>query len=259
MIRYKSKGLNRATSIGGAVLQGATAPKKRSFFGRLWRGAVKLAIGIIPGDFAEEILEAFNVDLNRVEVYDIDDSGNLLLSDVENAAIENWLVNSFAPKYKAMLEKGNQLFATTDANLQISLINQLNNELAVLKEYLKWDNPKLSPGAEEKRNEVVTELIEEIEHLIYKTIDAAETEYIAENVTVESSTPLLFPIISYIRFQATATNYRLGNVVLPTDLTPIDTTNPISSDNTEKSKSNGLLTLGAIAFGGIILGKLVSK
>lgn len=259
MISYKKPSLNKAVSIGGAAIQGATAPKKRSFFGRLWRGAVKAAIGLIPGDFAEEILEAFNIDFNRDEVYEIDESGNLFLSDVENAAIENWLVNSFAPKYKAMLEKGNQLFATTDANLQITLINQLNNELAVLKEYLKWDNPKLSPGAEEKRNEVVTELIEEIEHLIYKTIEAAPTEYIAENVTVESSTPLLFPIISYIRFQATATNYRLGNVVSPTDLNPIDTTNPTSSDNTEKSKGKGLLTLGAIAIGGVIVGKLVSR
>lgn len=266
MIQYSNKALGRAVSTGViGLVQGATKPE-RSFFGRLWRGAVRVAIQAIPGELAEALLEAFGAsidEISRGSIYVAED-GTALISDVENIAIENWITRSFAPKYKAMVEKATVLMQTTNAQLQLKLINEINNELAIVKEYLNWDNPKLSQEAQKQRNELVTELIGHLEHIIFKAIEASPVEYIAENKAIESTADLLFPIVSFVKFQATATNYTLGNAIVPTDSAPVDMSGenqpkPTNEAPKNPQSSNSLLKLGGFLLAGVVIGKLVSN
>jgi hypothetical protein len=245
MIKYNGLGKIPANSLTAGLIQGATKPK-RSFFGRLWRGIVRGAIKSLPGEFAEEILKDFGVsveDISRgIQFNGYDTDGNIILSDLENAVIENWLNTSFIPKYKALILKGNLVFSTTNLQKQVDLINEMNNELAVLKEYLNWDNPKLSVEAEKLRNEFVADLILEIEHLIYKSIEASPVDFLPFENKILSTPQMLLPIISYVKFEAVATNYLLSDTA-PVDLNPIE--NPINEQitepiATEKSKTSAL-------------------
>lgn len=243
MIRYNGLGKIPANSLTAGLIQGATKPK-RSFFGRLWRSVARAAIKSIPGEFAEEILSEFGVEIYEIsrgiEFNGYDTDGNIILSDLENATIENWLNTSFIPKYKALILKGNSIFSTKNLQQQVDLINEMNNELAVLKEYLNWDNPKLSVEAEKLRNEFVADLILEIEHLIFKTIEASPVSFLPFENKILSTPQMLLPIISYVRFEAVATNYLLSDEA-PVELDPINNpineiiTEPIASEKTKTS------------------------
>lgn len=247
----KGLGLVAANSIGASIIQGATQPK-RSFFGRLWRNAVKKIISNVP--VLSQIIEILEIDLNNYiyrEIGVLDDNGEITLSEIEASYLENWFTIIFSKKYEALLLKANQIYTSNDLKLQVQLLNELNNELAILKEYLKWDNPKLSILAIEQRNEVATELIEEVEHLMYKTIEESSIVFQPINVDVVSTPAMLYPIILMGNvFKAVATNYSLTE----NETTPIET--EPNELITEENKSKTSLSLWTYLLGGAALYKI---
>ena len=234
-------------------VQGSVKPK-RSFFGKLWRGAVRAVIISIPS--VSQIVEFFGIDLNDyiyrgIEIGGVDYDGNASLSDAESAVIESWFTNSFAPKYSDLLIKANKIYNTTNLKLQVVLLNELNIELAVLKEYLNWDNPKLSSLAISQRNDLASELIGQIEHLTFKTIDESPVVFNPLKVEVESTPAMLFPIITLQKFKAVATNYTI--LESEEDLTPV---NDEPTETKEENKKANALPWWAYLIGGAVVYKI---
>lgn len=269
MIKYKKYGLNKAITIGEGVVQGATGeprPTKCNWFCRNVSSPLKRLISNSGLDFGGLLSAAIDWFGTLRTDYALEEfTEDITPSEAEH--FEYWFPNVFFPKYERMMIKGDQIFKTTDAITQIKLINELNKELATTRAFLNWDNPKLSIIAETQRNQYCSLLISEIEKIIFDSLEASPNEYLATNVTFKSSPILLMPIVSHVVFDVTATEYSISETIQnPNQTDPIDssigsenTASTTSSENTESKKGNGLLTLGAIAIGGVILGKLVSR
>jgi hypothetical protein len=173
------------------------------------------------------------------------------LSDLEASNVESWIVNVFFPKYEMLIRKGNDIFyGNLSLQDQVKGINEINNELAITKEYLKWDNPKLSVEAKKIRNEYCENLISVIEKIIFDIVSKHEKTFIASEVTVESTTSLLAPIVTLAKFKAVATNYELE---VSEDEDVIE--NPV--ENIEKSFKYGSMWVWLL--GGFVGWKLLKK
>lgn len=221
MITVEQNLTNR--TFAGSVIQGAeetvgTTTGLGRWLRRNWRKALGVAVGLIGGPvgiiLGPLLVTAIEEMLNGA-IYDIgiaDADGNATISETEATVLESWFGNVFVPKYEILVKKANVIFTSTNVEEQVKLVNALNNELAVTKEYLNWENPKLSPLALETRNSICAELIYEIEKIIYQSIEKSPLEYIAENVGIVSTPTLLYPIYSIQQFKAVATNYTLGQL-----------------------------------------------
>jgi hypothetical protein len=206
--------LNRTfTLIADAQGSISAAPvETKGWWSRHWKKVVGIAAFAIGGPFGGMIGGLLNSGLfeRGSEAGYSDSDGNATLSEYEASYLEDWFANVFMPKYEGFIKRGNIIFSTTDVNKQVELINLLNKELAITKEYLKWDNPKLTKLAEETRNSICTELIFEVEKIIFKTIEESTYDFLAENIEVKSTASLLSPIVSFgITFTAIATSYTI--------------------------------------------------
>jgi hypothetical protein len=240
-------------SIGTAVLQGtadAAESPKRSWFGRNWRKIVGGVVGLIGGPVGvilgpllmEAIEEMLNGAIAGEEILPYDEILDVQ-SEYEYNIMENWLYNLFIPKYSLMVKKANLIFTTTDSQEQVKLINELNNELAVVKEFLNQEQPKLSQESIDARNSICRELIYEVEKIIFQSIDKSPYEFIAENIEVISSSNLLSPIYYYNQaFKAVATNYTLGSKSYSDNVETVEVLDPINDEIVITDENNGNTT-----------------
>ena len=174
--------------------------------------------------------------------------------------IDQFLSNQFATKYKEMVIKADNVFNAKSGVIQVKLLNELNNELAAVKEYLAWDSPKISEQAQKLRNDFCNEMIYIIEHILFKSVDQSTVEYVAYDslvtVTQDLVTPL--PHASRMDLKTIATNYKIANVNdytvgnIPREFEqdlPKEVKENIETitDTTEKSKSGFNWWLVAIA------------
>lgn len=241
---------------------GTNVKPPRSFFGRLLRSVVKLALdavenyGIIGSFIADEIRSEINDEwLNR--------QSDLTLKTYEPTIDEekkilNFMTLKFIPFYKNIVSSLEFSLSISDIDIQLEGINTALAKMCVVSEYYSKNEVNgLSDGAVNYRKEAIDECFNYINKIIYQVILANQNSFELVNTSIIPNSTDFLPLnitasnYSCQKYIKTSTKIGSQNENLLDVNSIVDPT--ITYQNTEKNNSNSGVWITLFVTGAILI------
>lgn len=256
-----------SSGLGKLPGGGTNVRPPRSFFGRLLRGIVKIALEVVENSgpignlIADEIRSEINSSWLNKTTSDFKAYEPTL---AEENKILSFMNTKFFPFYRNLVADLDDAIENTDISIQLLGINEVMAKMCVATEYIsKNDTLGLSPSAISYRLDAVKECFNYINKSIYKIIATNQNSFELVSVTITPKPSDYLPLVvsgSNYKCQAYLKKNSVIASGLPTTLDVGTVTNsPSNYQTVVKNNDNSGMWLTVFVVGAVLVTVLSSR